>query len=173
MKSITYVSQKERRLILMISSLVLFLSIASFLCYNVKAEYERSEYYRLQELDRAQGKPTFAGAYCFPDRHPQFLLQIVFVSGITVFLVCISIRYLLSFLSTSILFALFINWFTKTPKEISYDYVENFRGLNKVFYNANIFDIAVFFLVLILLFWQFSVLLRILIKTPQRNLNLP
>lgn len=168
-----YISGKERRLFLAIASLILFFSIVSLVYYNVKADYERSEYFRLQEESIANGGISFAGPYCFPDPHPKFLLLIVTASGITLLLAYVSRGYFLNFLSASGLFALFINWFIKTSRIIAYDSEVDFEGLDKLFYKANAFDFVVFLLVLILFFWQFSILLRILIKTSQRKFELP
>jgi hypothetical protein len=68
---------------------------------------------------------------------------------------------------------MFVYWFFETRKSLSYDDIAIVEGLDRIFYNASDIDLAVFFLVSILLFWQISILLRMLIKTLQGKTELP
>ena len=81
MRIIEYISPTSRKLLLIVGLATFLCSISAFVIYQAKANYERDEYYRKQKENEAQGKPVFAGPYCFPDRHPDFLLKIIFFSN--------------------------------------------------------------------------------------------
>ncbi|MDQ3321893.1 MAG: hypothetical protein M3525_05590 [Acidobacteriota bacterium] len=51
--------------------------------------------------------------------------------------------------------------------------ITNVEGLDGIFYNAGDYDLITLLLVSILLFWQISILLRMLIKTLQKEKALP
>ena len=173
--SVKIISKKEHKLLLAIAFAAFAFSIFSFVSYNVEAEIKRSEYFRQQEENRIQNKPVFSGPYCYPDRHPQFLFSIVLLIGVTFLSFCFAKLYLFSFFFTIASISRFIYQFFETGNEFLYDQLGILSGINRIFHYAGEFDpnIAVIFLLLILLFWQISILLRMLIKTSQRKNVLP
>jgi len=173
MKSIRYASNKEHKLLLAVALAAFIFSIAGFLSYTIKADNERSEYYRIQEENKANNKISFSGPYCYPDKHPQLLFSIILLVGSTFFSLYFTKRYLLSSLFTAASFTTFIYWFTDTRKALAYAESDLVKGIDRIFYNAGDFDLAVLLLVSILLFWQISILLRMLIKKSQKENVLP
>jgi hypothetical protein len=167
------ISNKERKLLLIIAFAAFIFSIAGSVIYSVKADIKRSEYYSEQEENKAQNKPIFSGPYCFPDKHPQLLRSIVLLAGVTFFSLCFAKRYLLSSLITTASLSVFVYWFIDTRKLLSDNESPVVKGLDRIFYRAGDIDLIVFLLVSILLFWQISILLRMLIKTLQRKTELP
>ena len=169
MKANKYISKKEHKLLLAIAFAAFIFSIAGSIAYSIKADIKRAQYYKEQEENKAQNKPVFSGPYCFPDKHPQFLFSIILLLGLTFSSLFISKRYLLSSLITIVTFSMFVDWFIDTKKLVSDNESPIVKGLERIFYNAGNIDLIVFLLVSILLFWQFSILLRMLIKTLQRK----
>ena len=165
-----FISDKEHKLLLAVACAALIFSISGYIAYTVKAEYDRSEYFRIQEENWLQNKPVFSGPYCHPDKHPGFLISIVLLLGATFFSLCFAKWYLLSTLLTIASFSRFVYWFFDTRKELIYDELGILTGINRIFYRAGDFDLAALFLLSILLFWQISILMRILIKSsPGKN----
>ncbi|HEX8288824.1 MAG TPA: hypothetical protein VF556_12555 [Pyrinomonadaceae bacterium] len=173
MKANKYISKREHKLILLVAFASFIFSIAGSITYNIKADFARLEYYREQEENKAQNKPVFAGPYCFPDQHPEFLFSIILLVGLIFSSLCVTKRYLLSSIFTIASIAMFIFWFIDTRKELVYDELGIVKGVDRIFYKAGDFDLAVFFLVSILLFWQISILLRMLIKVLRKESVLP
>ena len=168
-----FISNKEHKLLLAIAFAAFIFSIAGLITYSIKAGMKRSEYFRQQEENRAQNKPSFSGPYCSPDRHPQLLFSIILLVGTTFFSLCITKRYLLSFIFTIASLTKFIYWFADSRRQLFDDVSEFVKGVDRIFYNAGAFDLAVLFLVSIIFFWQISILFRILIKTLQGKSELP
>ena len=173
MKANDYISNKERKLLLTVAFTALIFSIAGSVTYNIKDYYERNAYYELQAEKISKNEPTFSGAYCFPDKHPQFLFSIILLLCLTFSSLCIAKRYLLSCLMTIASFSMFVYWFNDTQKALFYNKTAIVKGLDRFFYKAGEFDAAVCFLLSILLFWQISILFRMLIKTLQKERTLP
>lgn len=175
MKAKSIVSNTEHRILIFIAFAAFAFSIFSYVSYTVEAEIERSEYFRQQEENRIQNKPVFSGPYCYPDRHPQFLFTIILLVGVTFLSFCLAKLYLFSFFFTIASIFRFIYQFFETGNEFLYDQLGILSGINRIFYYAGEFnpDIAVIFLLSILLFWQISILLRMLIKIVLRKNVLP
>lgn len=168
-----FITHKERKALLIVGLATFIFSIAGFVSYNVKEDLKRAEYYRQQDENQAQGKPVFAGPYCFPDKHPHLLLKITGAASLTFLLLIFSKRYFLSTLSTFGLFGLFIAWYLATQNELRYVDWGIFQSIDRFFFKAGDFDLTVFILSIILLFWQFSILLRGLFKNSQIKNSLP
>ena len=174
MKAKYLISNKEHRLFLAVAFAAFIFSISGYISYTVKADFERSEYFRIQEEKMARNELVFSGPYCHPDRHPQFLFSIVLLSGAVFLSLCFAKLYLFSFFFTIVSISRFIYRFFETGNEFFYDQLGILSGINRIFHYAGEFDlnIVVLFLLSILLFWQFSILLRILVKTFQKNKKL-
>jgi hypothetical protein len=175
MKAKSESSDTEKKILILIAFAAFAFSIFSFVSYNIEAEIERTEYFRQQEENRIQNKIVFSGPYCYPDRHPQFLFTIILLVGLTFLSICLAKLYLFSFFFTIASISRFIYQFFETRDDFNYDQLGIFSGVNRIFYYADKFDpnLAVNFLLLVLLFWQISILLRMLIKTSQRKNVLP
>ena len=175
MKAKSVISITEHRILIFIAFAAFAFSIFSFVSYNTEAEIKRSEYFRQQEENRIQNKPVFSGPYCYPDRHPQFLFTIILLVGLTFLSICLAKTYLFSFFFKVVSISRFIYQFFETRNDFDYDQLRILSGVNQIFHYAGKFDpnLAVNFLLLILLFWQISILLRMLIKTSQRKNVLP
>jgi hypothetical protein len=167
------ISTKEHKLLLSITFAAFIFSFAGSISYSIKADLKRSEYFRQQEENRAQNKLSFSGPYCSPDRHPKLLSSIILLVGATFFSLCVTKRYLLSFLFTIASLTRFTYWFVDTKRQFSDDISGFVKGIDRFFYNAGAFDLAVLLLISIIFFWQISILLRMLIKTLQRKPELP
>lgn len=173
MKANNYISKTEHKLLLVVAFAALIFSIVGSAAYAKKDFDERQEYYRIQAEKIARNEPTFSGAYCFPDKHPQFLFKIILILGLTFSSLCLVKSYLPSFLLTIVSFSMYVYWFFDTKRLLASNEWTNVQGLERIFYRAGNFDFAVFSLVSILLFWQISILLRMLIKTLQKERALP
>lgn len=173
MRDTEFISKRERRLILLIAFAAFIFSIVGFISYTVKEDIKRTEYFREQEENRRQNKPSFAGPYCFPDRHPELLASIIWLVGATFFALCVARKYFLPFLLTIASLSRFLSWLVSSRNQL-YDDISDFvKGVDRFFYNAGNFDLAVLLFLSILFFWQISILLRILIKNLQRKTALP
>lgn len=172
MKSEPFITNKEHKLLLAAALTAFVFSIAGYIAYSIKADNERSEYFKRQEENKAQNKPVFAGPYCFPDKHPKFLFSIILLAGSIFLSLCFAKKYLFSFSFTAAAMTRYYFWFIDT-QELFDTKLNAPEHINRFFYNAGGFDFAAFLLVSILLFWQISILFRILIKSLQRKFELP
>jgi len=116
MKADNYISKKERRLLLTVALAALLFSFAGSIAYGIRDYNERKTYYRIQEEKLARNEPTFSGAYCFPDKHPQFLFKIIIILGLTFSSLCLIKSYLPSFLLTVVSFSMYVYWFFDTKR---------------------------------------------------------
>jgi hypothetical protein len=118
----------------------------SFASYSIKAEIKRTAYYAEQELIRQNGGITFSGPYCYPDPHPPRLLGFAFLIGIT----ALVIRYGKGNVAPATLAMfttwLFGKWYYWTQLAISYAESAQVEGLDRYFYDASLYDIAVLIL---------------------------
>lgn len=173
MKANNYISKREHKLLLIVALAALIFSIVGSASYVKKDSDERAEYYRIQAEKSANNEMTFSGPYCYPDKHPQFLFSIILLLGLTFCSLCFAKKYLLSSSLTFASVLMFVYWFSNTQKLLSNNESPTIKGLDRLFYKAGDFDIVVCSLVSILLFWQISILLRMLVKTTQKDEALP
>ncbi|MGB7208107.1 MAG: hypothetical protein WBD27_05550 [Pyrinomonadaceae bacterium] len=163
----------ERKILTVLSSLAFLCSIASYLTYTQKAEKEQEAYYIEQAEKIAGNEITLAGPYCFPDSHPDLLLSIVAITGVTFLSFCLFKRPFLLVLFSIASVSMFPYWFVETRSALSQ--TENFHteGLNMIFYHAGLFDVVVLVLTSIVTFWQVSIVLRAIFKEFGRKKILP
>lgn len=173
MEANQYISKHEHKIILIIAFAAFIFSIAGSISYSIKADNKCDAYFKEQEEDRKQGKPVFSGPYCFPDIHPELLTSIILLVSATFFALCFTKKYFLSFLLTIASLSRFLSWLFRSINQLFDDVSDFVKGVDRYFYNAGIFDLAVLFLLSILFLWQTSILLRMLIKTLQRKTELP
>ncbi len=94
-------------------------SAASFFSYTISAERERVAYFQDQEERRARNDIVFSGPYCYPDKHPNFLLSISFLTALTAVSIFFSRRPYLSAALSFAALSMFPYWFYDTKNAIS------------------------------------------------------
>ncbi len=167
------IPKPERKLLLIFSLALFIFSFASLSAYTIKEEIERNAYFKKQAEDEAKGLGSFSGPYCFPDKHPQFLLLNLLLAGL-IFVTLFSARIqIFSVFFSGYLISRFAFWFYDTQKMLSNNEFFEPQGLNNFFHKATNFDLLTLSTLSLLCFWQISILLRILIKTTQKEQNLP
>jgi hypothetical protein len=168
-----YISKKLHKLFLIIGFALFVSSIFSPFAYSIKDQIERDAYEQEQNENAAKGLPSFAGPYCFPDKHPQFLSLNVLLAGLIFATLFFSKLFLFSTLFSGFLFTRYIYWFFDTQRLLDSLELSHFEGLDQFFYKSTIWDFITLSFLSILLFWQIWILLRMLIKTLQKENNLP
>lgn len=148
-------------------------SVAAYFSYTISAERERSAYFQDQEERRAKNDIVFSGPYCYPDKHPDFLLAISFLTASTVASIYFSrLPYLPAALSLAA-FSMFPYWFYETKNAISQAENAQMEGLDSLIYHGGPFDVMVFVLLSIVAVWQTWTLLLFLVSPFRRKSSLP
>ncbi len=173
MISSNYVSKKTRKLLLIVGFALFTFSFISLCAYTIKDQVERDSDEQKQAENAAKGLPAFSGPYCFPDKHSQFLSLNILLAGLIFGTAFFSKTFLFSAFFSGMLFSRYVYWYYDTQKALSLNELYFPQGLNHFFYKATIFDLLTLSILSILFFWQISVLLRILIKTIQKEESLP
>lgn len=171
MKTNNHISKKEFKLLLVVSFITSVIAFSNFTFQVIEKYYDSVSEQQTELRKQANNEPTF-GIYSF-----ERASSIPFLNFLSFFIFIIlykSKRFLVSSLLTLLIFI-----------PLAYEFYRGFRFI--LFYNplpersfsellflfANRFDYFVFLFVSILLFWQISILLRMLIKTLQRKAELP
>ncbi len=179
MQANEYISKKGHQILLIMTFVSFVLAVSSFAFSCVKI-YNESISEIQQDLEREANyvntdKLSF-GIYVLTPAPiaPFLILAEVFLTFITFLFLLKPGKFFLSSFSTILSFLLFVFWFVSTrylvlgitdsPKP---------QGLEGILTHSNGFDFILLFFVSILLFWQISILLRMLIKTMQRKSELP
>ena len=163
----------NRRICLVVSIIAFACSLASWVTYSAQENAKREAYYKEQEELKARGEMTFSGPYCYPDRHPRFLLLLstFSVSGLLVLLIAKNVIWALpAFLSGLLMFPYWV-WTTRWALSMA----ENpgvVEGLDRVLYRANSFDLATATCLSLLVVYQ-SVLLFNAMRTAVTPSKLP
>ncbi len=171
MKANNYISRKKYKLLLITAFLTSVIAFSNF-TFQVIEKYNNSVSEQQAELRKQANDEPIFGIYSFERASSiPFLNFLSFFIFITLYkskrFIASSILTLLIFMPFAYEFYLgfrFILFYNPFPKH-------SFTEL--LFLFANRFDYLVFLLVSILLFWQISILLRMLIKTLQRKTELP
>ena len=139
----------------------------------MRDQRERAEYFRDQDERMANGELTFSGPYCFPDRHPGFLLKITILTGLTF----VSFLYFRNSLWPTLFslgaFSLFPYWLLYTYYLLSLAESSNVAGLDSIIYRGSNFDVTVFVLVSIIIVSQILALSLAVIRKFKRDLPMP
>lgn len=157
MKANNYISKSEHKLIVIISFVSVVLAFSNLI-------FQIIEYYT---------KPT--PLFVFYDMMRPNLIPLFNFSTLFIFIALFnSKKYIVSSLLTLLTFIPFAYEFYSGFRIILFYNPQPERNFSELlFLIANRFDYLVFFLVTILLFWQISILLRMLIKTLQKEKALP
>ncbi len=170
MKTNRHISKKEFKGLLILALLASVFAFSSLALTSINAYNESVADEQMKLELKANGHPTFE-FYSF-ERGSFFPLFCILSLFIFVALLKTKI-FVIPFLLTLSNFCMFI-YEVFLRKWIFFDeYFSNFSFTEKLFIIGNIFDYLTFTLVSVLLFWQISILLRILIKTSQRKNVLP
>jgi hypothetical protein len=155
MKANNYISKNEYRLLLIIVFVSFILSLSN-LAYQIVEINNKSNPYGLSE---APARPLLLF---------NFLTLFIFI------VLFFSKRFLISSILTLCSFIIFAYEFYSAVKIILlYKPFPELSLIEQFLIIGNYFDYIVFFLVSILLFWQISILLRMLVKTLQKDEALP
>ena len=156
MKANNYTSKKEHKLLLIVVFITVILAFSN-LTYQIIEHYTNPASFGIYDMKRASLLPSF-----------NFLTIFIFVALLK------SKRFIVSTLLTFFSFIIFVREFYIAVKLILlYNLFPELSLVEQLLLIANYFDYIVFFIVSILLFWQISILLRMLIKTLQRKNELP
>ncbi len=156
MKANSYISAKEHKLLLVlafISAILAFLALV----HQIIENYNKPASIGIYDMSRASLIPWF-----------NFFTLFIFIALFK------SKRFIISSLLTLFSFVIFAYEFYSVVRIIIlFNPIAELTFVEKLLLIANYFEYINFFLVLILLFWQISILLRMLIKTLQRKTELP
>jgi hypothetical protein len=163
----------RKKLIIVLSGMAFVCSILSFATYTSRADAERSAYFHEQEVARAKGEPTFAGPYCSPDWHPQFLLRLIFLLGLTFLSVAFLRQPYWPFGFASLAFSMFVYWYLWTQQAIQVNETIPPELLDRIAYRSNAFDVAGFSLLSVIVAGLIRSLCSVGIDTWKRERPLP
>ncbi len=174
MKANKFISREEHKFLLIVAFLTFVFAFASF-TFSLIEIHNTFVAEEQKDLQR-QANNVILGIYTFV-RAPiaPFLTLAETLLSVFTFLSLLKARKFLSSSFFIILsFLIFIFWFVDTRNSIpSLEVPSSVKGCDKILSDANSLDFIVLSLVSILLFWQISILLRMLIKTLQRKTELP
>ncbi len=156
MKANSYIPAKERRLLLILAFISVILAFLS-LAYQIIEHYTKPASIGIYDMKQASLLPWF-----------NFLTLFIFIALLK------SKKFIISTLLTLFSFIIFAYEFYSVVRIIIlFNPIPELSFVEKLLLIANYFEYINFFLVSILLFWQISILLRMLIKTLQRKTELP
>lgn len=153
MKANPYISVKEKRLLMILASIIFALNLINL---------------GLIQIENLNHKGIDFCAYCRLGYIPIFRFFVLIAFPFVLW----SRKFYLSTIFTSLSFLTFCyEVFLNVWANIEYDYLfSNIELLDEI---ARPLDYLVFLLISVLLFWQISILLRMLVKITQRKPELP
>ncbi len=171
MKANNYISKNEYRLLLIIAFISFVLAVSSFISFSIESYNEEVELHQTYSEIKANSGATFA-VDAGQDFRPLYRRWFIFLTLFIFLAVLNAKKFLVSFSFTLIPFLIFTYWIVRTNEDIKLNetYMSGTPHLLKI---ATHYDYFVFLFISILLFWQISILLRMLIKTLQRKTELP
>ncbi|MGI9056144.1 MAG: hypothetical protein ACR2F2_10135 [Pyrinomonadaceae bacterium] len=173
MQTIRLIKKLEFKVLLILTISAFVFSISGYVAYLEKDQKERDAYFQQQVENREKGLISFSGPYCFPDKHPQFLLLNVFLIGLLLTILCFTRIYFFSFSLLIILIGRFAYWYFDSQQLFKFNETAKVNGLDNFFYKANYFDVATFTILIVLCLWQLSILSRMLFKKLLKKDLLP
>lgn len=173
----TFISEKERKLLLTLAFLCFLFSIFNFSgCLINKYNSYVSE--KQSDMEAQANDDVHFAIYSFerPPLNPLFSFVNIFLLSFAFINLYKSKRFLLSSFFTSISFYFFIYLIIDTRRLIGAEEEDStlpLTNLDRIIYKASYLEFACYLTVSILLFWQISILLRMLIRNSQRKNVLP
>ena len=172
MKSGNHISNKERKLLLIVTFFTLVLACGSFF-YGVIKNYNdfifESQNELLRESSKQVGEVSFGVYATGIDARPLFRLLQILLFGLALLTLLRNERFLLSSLLIFTSFLIFANWFVDYYHSFSTNETKPENILEKLRLIAGYLDYLTFTFVSILLIWQFSILFRAFTKTQQNK----
>jgi len=175
MKANNYISKKEHKLLLIFAFILFILAFTNFVCDSIESYNKRFQEEQIELKEKANNNGNSFGIYGdWGANRPWYRFSFIFLT-LLAFLTLQKIRvFIFPLFITIVPFSIFAYWFIRTYNLIVIDeFVSRHKGLDRTLIIATVFDYLIFFFVSILLFWQISILLRMLIKTLQRKSILP
>ncbi len=171
MKANNYISRKEHKSLLIVALITVVIAFSNITFQGVE-KYNNSVSEKQEKLEKqANGQPTFEFYDFVRASSIPFLNLLSFFIFLTLYK---SKRFIISSLLTLLIFTPFVYEFYLGFRFILfYNQLPELSFTKLLFSFANCFDYLVFLLISILLFWQISILLRMLIKTLQEKTELP
>lgn len=165
--------QMPRKLLLIVSFFAFAFSVASIFVDTNRETAKRNAYFQEQEEARATDGISFAGPYCFPDRHPQILFWISVLTGIALFGAWFSKKPFTPAMLSLATFSVFGYWYFDTQQGLAANESYVAEGFDSILYRANGYDVAVLTLLSVVIIWQLAVLSASAIGTLKRTPTLP
>lgn len=163
----------QRKILILIASLAFGFSLLSWSTYTVRESAKQEAFFRDQEKTRSEGGIIFSGPYCFPDKHPHFLLLNSLFLAINLVSAIIFRRPGLSFAPVVLAFSIFPYWYYWTKNAVAINETVPLEQLDRIFYHANEFDVIVCALISAAMVLQGFILLNVLIRRIKGEPRLP
>ncbi len=159
----------QRKILILFASLAFGFSLWSLVTYTTRETAKREAYFQEQEKAASEGSVVFSGPYCFPDRHPQFLMLCSLLLLINLISMIGLRRPALPFLFAISAFAVFPFWFYATRQAIAMNETVPPLAWDRILYRATEFDVFVFGLVTIIVTWQGALFLGWMVSVNKRE----
>jgi hypothetical protein len=173
MKANKYISQKEHKSLLIIA-FISFIFVALTFCYGIIKDYNYSVYKQHQKLGHLASYNREGG---ISGSSPRLIMPALHLLTLFIFIALLKTRRFLlsSFLTVfyAIVFIYGLSALYNGSRLGGEEFSPKVDFFDQVYFAANGFDYLAAFFISILLFWQISILLRMLIKTLQRKPKLP
>ena len=162
-----------RKTLILIALLAFGFSLWSCVTYSTRETAKREAYFQEQEKTMSEGGITFAGPYCFPDNHPQFLLLNSLLLAINLIVFYVAHRSGWHFVSSAITLSVFLYWCYWTQNAIAINETSPPELLERLFYGANEFDIVVLALISTSVLFTGRILLSGVVRGRKDKVRLP
>jgi len=178
MKANNYISKREHKFLLVFAFIVFVLAFSSFTSHIIES-YNDSVSQTQEKLEKkANYVKTNEVSFEFydltrTDPRPFYNLFISLLSLFAFLALLKTKKFVLPSFFTAFSFLIFSTWFISFNRAINHNETQPPNLLERFLIIAAIFDYVVFSFVSILLFWQISILLRMLVKTLQKDEALP
>jgi len=175
MKANKFISKKEYKLLLIVAFIAFIFAFTNCASDTLEKYNQQIQEEQIELKDKANGNYAAFSVYDNGwDGHPLIRFALVFLTVLIFLALRKTRKFIFSMYFTIVPFLIFIRWFIKINYAISTnETAHEYSVLDRIFTVATTFDYIVFLFVSILLFWQISILLRMLIKTLQRKTELP
>ncbi len=173
MKVNNYISRKEHKLLLIVA-FITFAFIASAFCYGIIVDYN---YFVYDQQQRLESLANYNQAGGFSGSGPTAGIPLLHFSTLFIFIALLKTKkFLLSSILTFFYAVVFIYGLSaryNASRLGGEEFSPKVAFLDQIYRGADNFDYITAVFISILLFWQISILLRMLIKTLQRKTELP
>lgn len=173
MRANDYISNREHKLLLVVA-FISFIFVALTFCYGIAKDYNYSVYKQQQRVEHLASYNREGG---ISGSNPRIIMPGLHFFTLFIFIALLKTkRFLLSSFLTvfyAIVFIYGLSAIYNGGRLGGEEFSPKVDFFDQVYLAANGFDYLAAFFISILLFWQISILLRMLIKTLQRTNVLP